>query len=342
MLRRSAARAASHLLVARLDSAGDVLLSGPAVRALANVHSRVTYLASSTGAEVARLLPGVDDVIVFDAPWVGVRPPHLDRAHVERLCQRVESLGIDAAVIFTSFHQSSLPLALILRMAGVPWVAGASEDYPGSLLDLRHQLSGDHEVERMLSLAYACGGDLGDDDDARLRIADVDVPPLLPADYVVLHPGTSVGARRWPAGHWRMLGRLLADSGQPFVVTGAPHENNLTAAVAQDLGLDLGGRTTWSQLAGVLAGARTVIVANTGPAHLAAAVGTSVVSLFAPTVPVDRWRPFGVPHVILASPAAPCAGSRFTDCPFPGHPCLSDITPEMVLHALNELTASVA
>lgn len=342
MPRRSAARAASHLLVARLDSAGDVLLSGPAVRALANSHSRVTYLASSTGAELARMLPGVDDVITFDAPWVGVRPPGVDSRTVERLCWRIATLGIDAAVIFTSFHQSSLPLALILRMAGVPWVGAASEDFPGSLLDLRHQLSGDHETERMLSLASACGGALADDDDAGLRIVDVEIPSWLPADYIVLHPGTSVGARRWPVAHWRTLAQLLATSGQPFLVTGAPQEKSLTAAVAEGLGMDLGGRTNWRELAGILAGARSVIVANTGPAHLAAAVGTPVVSLFAPTVPVDRWRPFGVRHVLLTSPSAPCAGSRFTDCPFPGHPCLSDITPEMVLDAVHALSASVA
>jgi heptosyltransferase III len=72
----------------------------------------------------------------------------------------------------------------------------------------------------------------------------------------------------------------------------------------------------------VLAGAEAVVVGNTGPAHLAAAVGTPVVSLFAPVVPAVRWRPWKVPHLLLGDQAAACAGSRARICPVPGHPCL--------------------
>ena len=68
-------------------------------------------------------------------------------------------------------------------------------------------------------------------------------------------------------------------------MTGGPDERDLTAYVAGDWAIDLGGETTLAQLAGVLERADAVVVGNTGPAHLAAAVGTPVVSLFAPTVP---------------------------------------------------------
>ena len=66
---------------------------------------------------------------------------------------------------------------------------------------------------------------------------------------------------------------------------------------------------------------------NTGAAHLAAAVGTPVVSLFAPVVPAERWAPYGVPTVLLGDQDAPCAGSRARSCPVPGHPCLDRIEP---------------
>ncbi|WP_459988292.1 glycosyltransferase family 9 protein, partial [Mycobacterium avium] len=66
-----------------------------------------------------------------------------------------------------------------------------------------------------------------------------------------------------------------------------------TAAVAGDVAVDLGGRTSFAELAAVFATARVVVVPNTGPAHLAAAVGTPVVSLFAPVVPAGQWRPYG-------------------------------------------------
>jgi ADP-heptose:LPS heptosyltransferase len=90
-------------------------------------------------------------------------------------------------------------------------------------------------------------------------------------------------------------------------------------------------------LAAVLAGADCVVSGNTGPAHLAAAVGTPVVSLYAPTVPFGQWGPYRVPHVRLGDAAAPCRDSRVTACPVPGHPCLSGIDPAEVVDAVRLL-----
>jgi ADP-heptose:LPS heptosyltransferase len=158
--------------------------------------------------------------------------------------------------------------------------------------------------------------------------------------YVVVHPGAAVPARRWPAEHHRHTVRLLAQAGIPTVVTGGAAERELTSAVAGDEALDLGGRTDLAQLTGVLAGAAALVVGNTGAAHLAAAVGTPVVSLFAPVVPAVRWRPYRVPHVLLGDQDAPCRGSRARICPVPGHPCLARVTPEHVAAAVRRLVAA--
>jgi ADP-heptose:LPS heptosyltransferase len=154
---------------------------------------------------------------------------------------------------------------------------------------------------------------------------------------VVLHPGASVPARRWPGERFAATTRSLASRGVRVVVTGSPEERELTALVAGADGLDLGGRTSLAETAAVIAGARAVVVGNTGPAHLAAAVGTPVVSLFAPTVPADRWAPYGVPRVLLGDQHAACRGSRARTCPVPGHPCLSSVNPEDVVVALGRL-----
>ncbi|HVE29404.1 MAG TPA: glycosyltransferase family 9 protein, partial [Mycobacteriales bacterium] len=95
--------------------------------------------------------------------------------------------------------------------------------------------------------------------------------------------------------------------------------------------------TSLAELAAVLAGAYAVVVANTGPAHLAAAVGTPVVSLFAPVVPAARWAPYGVAGVLLGDQDAACRDSRATVCPVPGHPCLDSVTPEDVVAAVDKL-----
>lgn len=331
-----------HVLVARLDNDGDVLLAGPAVRAAAAGAERVTLLCGPRGEQAARLLPGVDQILSHRAPWIDPEPAPLEPATELALVGALAALELDAAVILTSFHQSPLPLALLLRLAGVPFVAATSEDYPGSLLDVRHRIGDDvHEVERSLSLMKAAGLALPAGDDRRLAVAHSAAPPegVGERPYVVVHPGASVSARAWPlARHAELVDALVAD-GHDVVVTGSPGERGLTAAVAgapREAVTDLGGSTTLAQLAGVLAGAEAVVVGNTGPAHLAAAVGAPVVSLYAPTVPAVRWRPWKVPHRLLHI-QVPCAGCRARTCPVPGHPCLEGVGVEHVLAALGAL-----
>ena len=169
---------ADHVLVVRLDNVGDVLLSGPAVRAVAAGAGRVTYLASSRGAAAAALLPGVDAVTTFDAPWIDAEPDAVRRADMDALVQRLAAMELDRAVVLTSFHQSPLPFALHARMAGVPWIGAVSVDYPGSLLDVRHQVPEEvHEVERALSLVEACGFRLPGGDHRRLAVRADTLPP---------------------------------------------------------------------------------------------------------------------------------------------------------------------
>jgi ADP-heptose:LPS heptosyltransferase len=337
-----------HVLLARQDSAGDVLLAGPAVRAVAAGAGRVTFLCGPRGREAAELLPGVDEVLSWHAPWMDAEPDQVTRASMDRLVGELARRRVDQAVVLTSFHQSPLPLALLLRMAGVGTVAGISGDYPGSLLDVRHRVDESqdvHEVERALGLVATLGYRLPSGDDGRLAVRPPRWPahaPALRRPYLVVHPGASVPARAWAPERAAALVAALRRRGRRVAVTGSAGERDLTALVAGPPGAgaevaDLGGRLTLEELAAVLAGAEAVVVGNTGPAHLAAAVGTPVVSLFAPTVPAARWRPWRVPHVLLGRQDAPCAGSRAQSCPVPGHPCLNDVRPQEVLGALEAL-----
>jgi ADP-heptose:LPS heptosyltransferase len=366
-------------LAVRLDALGDMLVTGPAVRALSAGSRSLTMLAGPEGAAAAALLPGVDEVLEYSAPWIQARPGPLDRDRLGALAGEVAARGFDQAVIFTSFHQSALPTALVLRWAGVPRISAISEDYAGSLLDVRHQVPDDiPETERALSLARAAGFEpaAGDDrlpairradlPDARALFASVDrswaesgsaefvfadpdsaesgstgFGSAGPGSYVVAHPGCSAPARAWPSEHWAEAVRELAAAGHHVVVTGSASERALTAEVAGSSALDLGGRTTLAELAAVLAGAQVVVASNTGPAHLAAAARTPVVSLFAPVVPAVRWAPRGSEVVLLGDQDAPCAGTRARECPVPGHPCLTGVTARDVVAAVEKLAGSV-
>lgn len=342
----------SRVLVARLDSAGDVLLAGPAVRAVAAGRdgrpNEVLMLCGPQGTAAAGLLPGVTDVFTWASPWIVDPAPPVTEDHLAALCDWVRGQQVKEAVILTSFHQSPLPLAMLLRLAGVERITAASTDYAGSLLDMRLKPGEDFpedqpEAERALQIAAAAGYRLPANDDGRLRVRDVPDARWLvgTAPYIAVHPGAAVPSRAWPPLHHAAAVELLIAAGYRVVVTGGPAEAELTATVAGPEALDLGGRTDLHSLAGVLAGASALVTGNTGPAHLAAAVGTPVVSLFAPVVPAVRWAPYKVPLELLGDQNAPCRLSRARVCPVPGHPCLTGVEPEEVVAAVQRLTTGV-
>jgi ADP-heptose:LPS heptosyltransferase len=330
-----------RLLAVRLDSMGDVVLTGPAVRALAE-RGEVTYLCSPIGAPAAALLPGVARVELFSAPWVLADPPPVEVRALRDVVRRLRHLRVDEAYLFTSSHQSPLPMALLARCADVPRLAGVSVDHAGRLLDVR--IPGDpdlHEVERNLLVARAFGAELADGDDGRLRIGR-SAGRRASRPRVVVHPGAAAPARTWARDRWGALVHLLDAEGWPVVVTGASSEAEWCDAMCAGMSraVSAAGRTDLRGLLELLDGAMAVICGNTGPAHLAAAVGTPVVSLYAPTVPASRWHPWGVPYRLLGQQDVACAGCRALECPVPGQPCLASVHPEQVRDALVELVPS--
>ncbi|MFE4078846.1 glycosyltransferase family 9 protein [Paenarthrobacter sp. YIM B13468] len=350
----------SRVLVARLDSMGDVLLAGPALRAVANGSrpdgsrpNDVVLLCGPEGAGAAEMLPGVTQVHTWPCPWIVNPAPDVTAELTAGLIEFVRSSRIEEAVILTSFHQSPLPLALLLRLAGVKRITGASTDFAGSLLDVRLKPGEDFpedqpEVVRALGIAQAAGFQLPRGDDGKLHINPLDEPGELVDEltqkgpYIVVHPGSAAPARAWPVLHHAATVELLEAYGHQVVVTGGPGETSLTATVAGPSAHNLGGTTDLRTLAAVLAGAAVVVTGNTGPAHLAAAVGTPVVCLFSPVVPAIRWAPYGVPMELLGDQEAACRNTRARICPVPGHPCLSSVTPEQVLEAVERLLGGVS
>jgi ADP-heptose:LPS heptosyltransferase len=155
--------------------------------------------------------------------------------------------------------------------------------------------------------------------------------------YVVVHPHASVASRSLAETQTGPIARALLEQGWSVVVTGSQGEQPVRGLPDDPRLADLTGGTSLMELAGVLTAAACVVVGNTGPAHLAAAVGTPVVSLFSPVVPVERWGPWGVPHVVLGDQEAACRGTRAQECPLPGHPCLGGVPPDVVAAAVERL-----
>ncbi len=330
-----------HVLISRMDNDGDVLLTTPAIRAIQQNGSKVSILCSPRGFQAAQLIPNIEEIIIFHTPWIDSDPKKVDRDKVFELIKQIESISIDEAFIFTSFHQSPLPMALLLRLASVPFIAAISEDYPGSLLDVRHKVDERlHEVERNLSLVATGGYFLDKNDNSQLQIKPLDSNPILEKPYIVVHPGASVPARAWSVEKNIQLVAALADEGYQVVVTGAPKDIALTAKVSQGCNpnvKDMGGKTTLESLARLIRDADALIVGNTGPAHIAAAVGTPVLSLFAPTVPFYKWKPWMVKTVVFGDQSITCRGCRSKKCPFDTQKCLDSIEIGEILEALRSI-----
>lgn len=227
-----------RVLVARLDSMGDVLLAGPAVRAVAN-HAEVVMLCSSRGAAAARMLPGVSEVLEWDAPWILDPAPLADSTHIAALVTMLTRARVGKAVILTSFHQSPLPLALLLRAVGVAHIVAISEDFAGSLLDvrLRPGIDVDEDIpepERALAVAAAAG--FASADDGRLQVTTPPDTTDLTGDgpYVVLHPGAAVPARRWPIEGFVRTARMLTELGRRVVISGGEAEQELAQEIRRE------------------------------------------------------------------------------------------------------------
>ncbi len=347
---------ATNLLAVRLDNLGDVLMTTPALRAMRGPGSprRVTLLASRGGAAVVPHVPEIDDVIVFDAPWVAGGDDRDDGDPVQRCVQVIRSRNFDAAVVFSVYSQSVLPAATMLYQAGVPAVIGRSRENPYRLLTdwIREDEPEEtvrHEVRRQLDLVARVGyhtedeqlsfrADRVDRDAAREVMADSGVSMDQP--YVVLHPGASAASRRYPAPRFGAAARLINQrTGWPIVITGSADEAALAATVRDACGpaaRSMAGRLSLGALGAVIAGARVLVGNNSGPVHIAAAVGTPIVDLYALTNP--QHTPWRVPSRVLYREVA-CAFCYSSRCRVGHHRCLLDITPDDVAEAVDALMA---
>lgn len=349
---------ARHVLCVRLDSVGDVLMTTPAIRAVraSRPGRRVTLLTSPAGAQAAALAPEIDRVLVYEAPWMKAtapRPPAADRAMIDRL----RAAGFDAAVIFTVYSQSPLPAALLCYLAGIPLRLAHCRENPYRLLtdwvpEPEPERLIRHEVRRQLDLVATVGCRTADErlslrvpPTARRRaarlLAEAGIDRERP--WTVLHPGATAPSRRYPPESFAAVARRLAlEAGWQVVITGGPEEVALVEQVRAAAGapsVSLAGRLDLAGLAAVLELAPLLITNNTGPAHVAAAVGTPVVDLYALTNP--QHTPWGVPSRVLFHDV-PCRFCYKSVCPEGHHRCLRLVPPEAVVEAALSLAGETA
>jgi heptosyltransferase-1 len=331
-----------QILLVKLSSFGDVLHTLPTLEALRDAYpeAHITWLVEAAYAPLLSGHPALTEV------WVA---PRLRPAEF--------FFGSNPTTLMNLFKQlRARPFDLVLDLQGLlksaVWVAlarsprkvGYDRTREFSYLALTERLPPfdpeAHAVWRYLNLAHYLGAPhtpprfrLGLDpavDLATLFLGKAERP------LAVLHPGARWASKLWPSSSWARLAEWLNQRGFQVAVTGSRADYELAAEIlgqSQAPILNLAGRTSLAELAGVLRQASLAVTTDTGAMHLAAALGTKVTALFGPTAP---WRtgPFGPGHQVvrLNLPCSPCFKRH---CPEPR--CLSDLTPEMVAAACEKI-----
>ena len=346
---------ARNILAIRLDNIGDVIMLGPALRAVKETspQARLTLLASPGGATAAQLLPWVDDVIAWRAIWQDISGrASFDPAHEWKLISLLSERSFDGALIFTSFSQTPHVPAYVCYLADIPLRAGESREFSGGTLttELRGAPDELHQVERNLRLVEHLGFIARDrrliiaiSDCARTALAQLfasnGLDPWIP--FILLHPGASAQARRYPAGRYGIVARLLIQAGWSIIVAGTDKEVSLVEAVVQQApgSHALVGETSLEVYAALVERAALVICNDTLPMHLADALATPEVVLFSGTDYEEQWRPRTSPAHLLRR-ETPCHPCYLFECPI-GQPCLN-ILPEEVAEAALALLAGTS
>jgi len=348
-----------RILIIKLISVGDVLFTTPAVRALrlGFPKAHLAYLVGSWSKGVIEDNPNLNEIIVYDAPR---HSPDRWRAWLDSLsCLReLRRKRFDLAVIF---HRTSFA-GLLALLAGIPNRIGF--DYHGQGRFLTRKVayeSGKHEVDRYLdvirSLRLSPAGLWTEMQVGRkeqnyafelLRACG-----LKPGEKLVTillgggkNPGTFMPTKRWPADRFaRLIDEMVRRFQVKVLLVGGSGDEEVVKNVVSQMksqAVNLVGKTTFKQLAAVLQRCQLFIGGDSGPLHIAAAVGTPTLGIFGPSDP-RLVAPRGEKHLAVWKrvSCSPCywpdtvaAGHDFSRCSRNTLECMTAIHVEDVLAAV--------
>jgi len=286
---------------------GDIIMSGPAIRALKETFNcTITLLTSTMGGIISPCLLHVDETLVYNLPWIKAADSLQAGACLE-LIDRLKQECFDAAVIFTAYSQSALPAAMLCFLAGIPRRLAYCRENPYELLthwapDKEPYSKILHQVERDLDLVRAVGADVADDRlalkvsyDAFRTAASKPEGIDLYQPFIIAHAGVSEKKREYPLDDWIKTVRGLYDQFQiPILLTGSRLEKPQAESIQRAAGhgvFSAAGLFTIEEFVAVVSEARLVVSVNTATVHIAAATGTPVIVLYAQTNPQHTpWK----------------------------------------------------
>lgn len=297
-----------RILCIRPDNIGDLLMSTPAIRALKETFNcHITVLVSSLGAAVVPEIPEIDDAIVFDVPWVQTTGTP-DTTQFNKLVRQLKEGRFDAAVIFTVYSQNPMPSIMLAYLAEIPLRLAYCRENPYQLLThwipdeepytfIRHQVTRDLELVAHVG-AVTKDQHLSIQAKEKLWPLVCEKLILLGLDplkkWIILHPEVSEQKRKYPVQDWIAAGKKIrAATDCQLLITG---KNNIAEAeqIAAGIGrhaFSAAGVFDLQELITLIKHAPLLLSVNTGTIHIASAVHTPVLVLYALTNPQHTpWR----------------------------------------------------
>ena len=351
-----------RILVIRPDHLGDLLFTGPALRYLRAIYpeAEITALVGPWGRGVAERLPGLDGVLTCPFPGFSREPKGSPVAPYRLLWREAARLrDFDLAIILRFDHWWG---ALLAHTAGIPhrWGYAIAECRPFLTRAIRYE-PGHHEAEQNLRLLQgACGRqDVPlSSEDLALAFAVKEEERQFAGGYlagqgigdhgrlVAIHPGAGAPVKLWPAERYAQMADALADEFRAkIVITGSAGELGLAwkvAALMRANPVVAAGETSLGQLAALLGRCSLALGSDSGPLHLAVAMGTPTVHMYGPADPAKfgPWAPRDdARHIVLVSPMScvPCERLDYGQEELGEHPCMQAIGVDKVLEAARGL-----
>ena len=333
-----------NILIIKMSSLGDVIHALPFSAALRKLYpkAKITWLVHPQFAGFVPDAPTIDEVIFFDKVAFNKMRLLGKINFLRTFRQELQAKHFDLVIDLQGLFKS----AVVAALTGCQNRIGYCEMREGSGL-VSKAICGthvnDHVIERYLDVARYLGADVNEIKfpmpnleketaalQTKLIAAGVQSDPS-PLTYVVLVPGARWETKEWPAEHYASLAKKIAADGIYVVLAGGPDEKR-KGEIIEELAnskkvINLIGNTSLRELAALIKGGKVYISADTGPLHVAAALGKPLIAMYGPTK-ADRTGPYGSDNAtVLVSPAQ-CVGCLKKHCD--DWHCMKDITPEAV------------
>jgi len=327
-----------HILLVRLSSVGDIILATPtaALLRLRYPRARITWLVDAGYLDLVRGNPHIDAAVEYD--YTG---EHRGPGGVRRLADRLKPVDL---LVDIQHKVRSLMLSAILHPAERRvLVKRRGFGIIKALIGQDAILGAPHQVERYLQVL---GDEMTGDAPAPVLLASEEEQEAAKAslggeNFIGIVAGARHPTKTWPVRHVAALADRCRDEGYRVALLGGQEDGSLTGAVANSMQAEpdyiyTGG--SLGRLAGVLSCCRAVVSPDSGPAHMAGALGVPVVAVFGPTSP-GRWAPRGprVKVVRRGLACSPCSNHGGASCPVDTYECMNELGPEEVWEELKDL-----